>query len=561
MSSSTANALRSARHEGASVGRARIGRVVANTGRDLLVMIETGATARTALRLGDVMVLIGEGQTTVGVVSGMNMPAPGLESDGDDLWIAQVELMGTITIADETLGFTRSIPKPPALGDIAYRASPADLRRLYRNGDEKSYPIGIVLGQDDVAATIDGEGLVSGGFTVMGAPGSGKSSTAVSLVRALLRNRHPIRTVLLDPNNEYGRCFGKAAKCVAPRPGTFPHWILSFREFVWVLSCNGGALSADECSILEEAIPAARLRFVQRNRLPTDAATSMDAVSVDGPIPYRIADLIAHIDKHIASDEYRGRAAYQRLRTRIMSAVGDPRLSVLFGSVAATDTLEGLLKQIFCLEPDSPPTTVIQLGRLTAGLDRLVVSLICRMSAALAEWSMGRFRTLVLIDDAGRYAPPTPHDRVTELSLEAIRHLGNRPRKLGTTLGIIANQPREVHSATLNQTASFFIHRLPSQADVEAVEERLPESAAAFLGGLSNLGDGEVVGIGRGLPMAGRIAIAKLPETAIPRENMGPDSQAGEEELDAVAALVHRWRYCGIDEWAGPVMPPPAAPK
>ncbi|MEM9422444.1 MAG: ATP-binding protein [Pseudomonadota bacterium] len=523
-------------------GRERIGRVIANTGRDILVIIEGGQSARAALRLGDVVVIAGEEQATVGMVSGMNVPAPGLETQGDDLWIAQVELSGTLGLTPGAPPFSQSIPFPPALGDVSYKASATDLRRLFRNGDEGAYPIGTVLGQHDVAATIDAAGLLDGGFAVLGAPSSGKSATVASLVRAMLRHRHDVRTILIDPYNEYGHSFGKAAVRVTPEPGLIPHWLLSFDELLWVLSTNGGTLGEDETSILEEAIPAAKLRFIQRQT--SRSGGGRDAVSVDSPIPYRITDLVGYVDKNTHSDNARGRVSFSRLRTRIMAALADPKLSIFFGSVAPSDNLGELIKHLFRLDDKAPPMAVVQLGHLAAGVDQLVVSIICRLAAAVAEWGQGTRETLIVFEDAARFAPATPHDKIGQLTLQSIRRLGGRPRKLGTSIGAVFTHPASVCRDVLRQCGTSFIHRMPSQSDVDAVEDLLPEAAGAYLGAVANLGEGEAIGVGRGVPLAGRIGIARLPDAAIPSEHLvgAPELPP---EADEVAGLVHRWRYCG----------------
>ena len=531
-------------------GRERIGRVVANTGRDVLVIIEGGQSERSVLRLGDVVVIAGEEQATVGMVSGMNVPAPGLDSEGEDLWIAKVELSGTLGLTPGTPTFSRSIPFPPALGDVSYKASATDLRRLFRNGDEEAYPIGVVLGQHDVAATIDGDGVLNGGFAVLGAPSSGKSSTVASMVRAMLRHRHKVRTILIDPYNEYSHSFGKAAVRVTPEPGLFPHWLLSFEELLWVLSTNGGTMGEDEISILEEAIPAAKLRFLQRQSAhQTGGGGAREAVSVDSPLPYRITDLVGYIDKNAHSDNARGIVSFSRLRTRIMAALADPKLSILFGSVAPSDNLAALIRHLFRLEDNAPPMAVVQLGHLAAGVDQLVVSIICRLAAAMAEWGQGARKTLIIFEDAARFAPANPRDKIGELTLKSVRRLGGRPRKLGTSIGAVFSHPTSVSRDMLRQCGTYFIHRMPSQSDVEEVEDLLPEAAGAFLGAVANLGEGEAIGVGRGVPLAGRIGIARLPDAAIPSEHRvgAPDLPP---EADEVAGLVHRWRYCGAGEAA-----------
>lgn len=533
-------------------GRTRLGRVVANTGQELLVMIDSDDAARSSTRVGDIVVITVKGAAAVGLVSGMNEPAPGLDGESADLWMAQVELVGTLGLTLNVPTFTRSVSVGPTLGDVVYCATPMDLRRLFRNGDEKAYPVGVILGQDEVAATVDGDLLVDGGMAVLGNSGSGKSCTLASLVRAILRHRHSAGIVLIDPCNEYSRSFGKAAVCIAPEPGLIPYWVLSFKELQWVLSRSGGPLDTDERSLLEEAIPEARKRFGVRNTRQPAAGEDQAPFTVETPVPYRIFDVLNHLDKLAQDDGPESEPVLRRLRTRIKSAVADPRFALFFGENAAADNLGALMRRLFRLDARSAPMSVLQFAQLSAGVDRVAVAVVCRLATALAEWGEGRRRTLLLIEDIGRYAPARPMDEASKLSLDAIRLMGGRPRKLGTTIGVVGNDAREIHGDVMAQCATYFVHRLTSQAEIEAVHDFLPEAASTFLGGAPTLGVGETIGLGQGVPLAGRISISTLPEAAIPGEHRSPDAAAAAEEVDAI---IQRWREYGTGEWAAP--PPP----
>lgn len=524
-------------------GRTRIGRVVANTGRDLLVMIDQAEEARSTLRLGDMLVITANGSATIGVVSGMNIPAPGLDNEGEAIWLAQVELSGTMEFESEDSVFTRSINHSPSLGDVVHRASTTDLQRLFRNGAERSYPIGTIMDAENVSATIDGDALIEGGFAIVGADACGKSSTMASIVRALLRHRHPVKMVLIDPNNEYSQSFGKAARTVRPKSGTFPHWLLSYEELIWVLSTQGGELSEEEKSILEDILPVAKHRFFARAHRPRGFGPEM--VSVDVPIPYRVTDIISILDKNLTTDDMRSRPAYQRLRTRIMSASGDPRLSVFFGTVTATDTLGSLFSDLFSLEKGGPPMSVIQLASLPNGIDKIIVSIICRMAAAFTAWGGIEEQVLVLIDEAERFAPHSSSHPAMTLCLNAIRTLGERSKKSGAGIGLVTSHPRTVCREVLEKQGSFFVHRMPGQAEIDLLEDVMPEAATTFMGHISNLGQAELIAMGRAVPLAGRIAISPLPDNAIPREER---LQSTEQNMDStIDTLVRRWRFNGIE--------------
>lgn len=519
----------------------RIGRVVANTGRDVLIIVDSHIEKRPAIRIGDIVLLQAKRDVSVGIVSGINAPAPGIESDGEELWIVQVELVGRFEMKDGTTEFLRGAPAAPTLGSPVHLAGVSEIKLLHRHHQEDNLNYGMIQGHDGVQATIDPQGLMDGGFGILGGAGSGKSSTMACIVRTLLRARYPVHSLLIDPYNEFSRSFGRAANVIEPSPGLFPHWLLTFEEMVWVLSLQGGALSEIEKTVLDEAIPIMRRSFAQRN---SRAKMSPD-ISGDSPVPYRISDLISYIDKAASTGREKSADALQRLRARILEAVADPRLSIIFGNAATSDNLSDLMVDLFRLDGGAP-LSVLQLGRLAAGLDRLVVAVVSRLAAALAEWSGLKRQILILIDNAERYAPVQVEDEVTAFSREALRMLGGRPRKLGTSLGLTAAGPRVVDLDVLLRCSTIFLHRMPSALDGEAVEEILTEPAPTFVDGLPSLRQREVMVAGRGVPLPSRVMVTELPAIAIPGAR--PVAALTENALDDLEQTIERWRRYGTGE-------------
>ena len=75
----------------------------------------------------------------------------------------------------------------------------------------------------------------------------------------------------------------------------------------------------------------------------------------------------------------------------------------------------------------------------------------------------------------GRYAPAKPVRRSETLSKESLLELGGRPRKLGTTLGLVCSDARSVSRDIISQCATYFVHRLTSQTEIDTVTDVLPE--------------------------------------------------------------------------------------
>ena len=522
-------------------GRSRMGRVVANSGRDILVLIDAADVGRNAAHPGDVVVVGSSCDLVVGIVSALKEPAPGLESDGGDIWVAQVELLGTLGVGPARPVFTRSVATPPTLGDVVYSASHSDLARLLRNDEDEAYSIGRLTKDETVEATLDANRLLNGGFAVMGRARSGKSCTLAAIARAFLRHRHGATFVLVDPYNEYGRSFGKAAAVLAPEPGLFPHWLMSFAELRWALSQNGGPMGADESSVLEEAIPAARLRYRQRQHAgrQMDGAEDRAAATVESPFPYRLLDLISYIDKAASVEDYRDPAVFRRLRARIMASLADPRLAIFFGNGSVSDNLDELIGKIFRIGQPGPPMTVLQFAELSAGVDRVAMSVLARLTMVVAQWGSAAHPTVLLVEDAIRFAAATPNDDASQLSLGALRELGGTAQKLGISVGLVVSDTRQVSPEIIDACSTYFVHRLSRNSEIELVEDMLPE-AAALLALAPNLGCGEVIGVGAGLSMSGRFKVSHLPEAAIPTERSGglPPVETGGE----VADIISRWR-------------------
>ena len=533
--------------------RARVGRVIASSGAQHLVLIERQPQDARPLCAGDVLV-IGVGRTEplsgaqaplcVAAVTALTVPAPQTDGDADEMMIAEVDLYGTLTKG----GFTRGIDRTPALGDAVCAASGADLDCLYADGA----PVAELTGRPGQRAAIRPDALAVG-FGIVGALGSGKSATLAVLVRAMLRARTGIRPVLLDTHDEYARSFGRAANVVAPGPGFAPHWLLSFEELCWALSLAGGPLAGAERVLLAEVVPAARIRMLQR----TGAAAGMP-VGLDAPFPYRLTDAISYLDRTAHADPARVDAAYERLRARLGAAAADPRLGVVFGAPAAADTLPQLLADVFGMGDDGAPMSVVRLGALRLGLDRLVAAVLCRLARVIGEGTGGRERVLMLAEDAERYAPGRRLDAdgvagAERLSRAAVLDLAGAAHAGGVGIGFATARPSLVDETLLRAVPTLLIHRLPSETERAAVAGVLPEGSAATVAGVGTQRPRDCVAVGQGVPAQGRYTMDALPAAAVPQRAAAPapnPSRAG-----AAADLIGRWRY-GAD-----AVPANAAPR
>ncbi len=130
---------------------------------------------------------------------------------------------------------------------------------------------------------------------MLGTTGVGKSNGVAIILQQILDERPDLRIFLIDPHNEYGRCFGDKAQVLTPRNLRLPFWLFNFEETVDAFF--GGRPGIDEeVEILSEVIPLAKAAYVPAQGLATTArwprrrTAQAAGYGVDTPVPYRIED-------------------------------------------------------------------------------------------------------------------------------------------------------------------------------------------------------------------------------------------------------------------------------
>jgi DNA helicase HerA-like ATPase len=230
------------------------------------------------------------------------------------------------------------------------------------------------------------------------------------ILREVLAARPDLRVFLIDPHNEYARCFEQRAQVLTPRNLDLPFWLFNFEETVDVFFRGRPGLE-EETEILAEAIPLAKARFAAERGAADTSSIRKDApratgFTVDTPAPYRVADLIALIDARMGQLENRSLfPRYHRLLTRIETVRNDPRYAFMFESPSVgSDSMAQVLSQLFRLPPRGKPMTIMQLAGFPAEVVDSVVSVLCRMAFDFGLWSDGAIPLLFVCEEAHRYA-------------------------------------------------------------------------------------------------------------------------------------------------------------
>jgi hypothetical protein len=409
--------------------------------------------------------------------------------------------------------------------------------------------IGHIQQDSAIGAYLNANDMLNKHFAVLGTTGVGKSSGVALILQQIMKVRPDLRLFVLDVHNEYGRCFGEQAQVLSPRNLKLPFWLFNFEEIVDVFF--GGRPGVDEeIEILAEVIPYAKAAYTHYRGADRAVIKRSDpryaGFTVDTPVPYRIADLISHLDARMGKLENRSsRMIYHKLISRIETACNDPRQAFMFENAnVGGDTMAEVISQLFRLPANGVPMTVMQLAGFPSEVVDAVVSVLCRMAFDLGLWSDGVAPLLVVCEEAHRYAAA---DRAVGFgpTRRSISRIAKEGRKYGVFLGLVTQRPAELDPTILSQCSTLFAMRLTNDRDQALLRSAVSDTAANLLAFLPSLGTREVFAFGEGVALPTRLKFKQLPAHLLPKSEALSRTSADIEKdanSDFMGAIVERWR-------------------
>ena len=424
-----------------------IGRVIAVNGSQSTVDLSARAGIGETPTVGRFMGLTTAKSIIIGLITDVSeQPSPAAGAGQTFRKVAHLDLIGELLSRLSGIPrFQRGVTEYPNIGDSAAMLGERELRMVYGGADADHAHIGDLQQNTNIGVHIDIDNLVSRHFAILGATGVGKSSGVAIILQKILDTRPNLRVFLVDPHNEYGRCFGDKANVLNPRNLRLPFWLFNFEETIDAFF-GGRPGVEEEVEILSEVIPLAKGAYLQyrngangANGLLTKKREPKDAgFTADTPVPYRIEDLINLLDERMGKLENRSRAAlYHKLIGRIQTFRNHPRYAFMFENAnIGGDTMAEILSALFRLPPDGKPMTFMQLAGFPAEVVDSVVSVLCRMAFDFGLWSDGVAPLLFVCEEAHRYAPA---DKKVGFgpTKRALSRIAKEGRKYGVFLGLV----------------------------------------------------------------------------------------------------------------------------
>jgi uncharacterized protein len=509
-------------------------------------------------QVGDARVSVGkflgirtDQSLVIGVLTKISAEIDAMGTPHGDHATGQLDLVGELR-ADErnVLRFDRGVKEYPTIGDPAELIGHRELEAVFGGAGADTIDIGHLQQDQSIGAYVKIDDLVSKHFAVFGTTGVGKSSGVALILQQMLAARPNLRIFLIDPHNEYGRCFGDRAQILNPKNLKLPFWLFNFEETIDVFF-RGRPGVEEEIEILSELIPIAKGN-VSYTRGPADRPSirkqnpKSTGYTLDTPVPYRLDELVGLIDERMGKLENRSAwSKYHRLLTRIESARNDPRYSFMFENAnVGGDTMVEVLSQLFRLPANGKPMTIMQLAGFPAEVVDCVVSVVCRMAFEFGLWSDGASPILIACEEAHRYAPA---DRTIGFgpTRKAISRIAKEGRKYGIYLGLMTQRPADLDSTIISQCSTVFAMRIASDRDQSIVRAAVSDAAGSLLGFLPSLGAREVFAFGEGVPVPTRLRFKELPPDLVPRSEAlrhAPMETALSIDDTFLGTVIERWR-------------------
>lgn len=535
---------------------AEIGVIVSISGANAIVRLTTSLHSSASQAKGSpyigTLLTVDTGYTKVlCLISAMTLPPDTEQANQVEHGSAEVELIGELTKNSEGrfASFRRGVSISPRLGDSVEQATKDELEVAYNLSHAGAVQIGAIHQDRSIPAVIDVDEMLGKHFAILGSTGTGKSCTTAVILRQVL-SRHPnAHIVLLDPHNEYGKCFGSAAEVVRMADISLPFWFLNFEEIVETL-IGDAQKHESEVEILRDIMPIAKRQYL--NSLNQRGGATLqkrkgksDRITVDVPTPYRISDILRLINEHMGRLEVqKDLEPFKRLKSKIESTSQDPRYSFMFGSLTVQDNLADVLKRLFRIPVAGKPLTVIQLMGIPSEIVNVLVSVLARLAFDIAVWTEGRVPITFVCEEAHRYVPRDTNSGF-EPTKRALSRIAKEGRKYGASLGVVSQRPGDLDPAILSQCSTLFTMRLSNDSDQAIVRSALSDSAESLLNFLPSLGARETIVFGEGVTLPSRIVLLELPKDALPKGNTARFEDAWTEDVGddgLLDSIVDRWR-------------------
>ncbi|MFQ2788789.1 ATP-binding protein [Aeromonas caviae] len=461
------------------------------------------------------------------------------EDDADEIDAFEDSVVNTVKITlmgaarwdaiDQKYKFSRSLDHVPEIDSTCYVLKDAHLEEFMRVisecGDGKhSLELGSYKLNENARAYVDGNKLFQRHAALLGSTGSGKSWTVASILER--SSQLPSSNlVVFDLHGEYKE-LSYAKQLRVPGPDEvdvdddsllfLPYWLLNTDELQSLFIDRSEFTAHNQVMAFQDSI----IEKKRDSLVKAGNQEILDAFTLDSPIPFRIEDIIQHLEflnqqmipgktKEVQGPFY---GQFSRLLLRLKSKTTDRRYSFLFGGKQSTQDynyLSALAEKLMGFGKQKQSIKVIDFSEVPADILPVIIGLVARIIYQVQFWTDPNSRRPVafVCDEAHLYLPRKEGNPVERRAVEAFEKIAKEGRKYGVALMIVSQRPSDVSATILSQCNNIISLRLTNADDQATVRKLLPESLESLLEALPIMDVGEAMVVGDSVLLPSRIKI------------------------------------------------------
>jgi hypothetical protein len=494
----------------------------------------------------------------------------------------RVVLLGTYRTIEGTLRnrFKRGADSFPQIDRNCFLIEGGNLQRfmglLGKDLDEKQrLELGHFVIDSSAAAIANGDRFFQRHAAILGSTGSGKSC-AVSLILERANARKHANIIVFDMHGEYASLANPPDREDGTKPSPIatlfkiagpgdldkpqgnilflPYWLLNREEMISMIVDRSDQNAPNQAARFTTHVKELKDATLKNEKQETVRAT----FTVDSPVPYKLADLLAKLrdddtgmkpgsSKAEIKGDWNGKLT--RFISRLEAKAEDRRYGFMFKPPADALKYDWLAKQIAkLLAPGDGHCgiKIVDFSEVPSDVLPVVTGVFARLLYDVQFWMQMEKRTpfVFVCDEAHLYLPVREDaDAVEKQALYSFERIAKEGRKYGVSLLVVSQRPSDVSRTILSQCNNFLILRLTNDQDQNVVRRLMPDSLAGVLDGLPLLDIGEALLLGDAILLPARIKL-KFPAIEPLSQTRNFWQEWGEKAPDsaAVAAAVETLR-------------------
>ncbi|MBN2287040.1 MAG: ATP-binding protein [Tissierellales bacterium] len=483
-------------------------------------------------------------------------------------------LLGTYRIIDGIARnrFKRGADSFPQIDRDCYLIEGGNLQRfmglLGKDLDEtQRLELGNFTVDNSAVAIANGDRFFQRHAAILGSTGSGKSC-AVSLILERAHARRYSNIIVFDMHGEYAsltapqankdgtvpaaiaasfRIAGPGDLTNPPENALFlPYWLLNREEMLSMILDRSDQNAPNQAARFTNHVRELKETTLKNEKQETVLAT----FTVDSPIPYKLNELIQHLEKDNTTKgvgktgpvkgEWEDRLT--RFISRLKSKVEDRRYGFMFKPpeyALKYNWLSEQVKKLLAPGEEKHGIKVVDFSEVPSDVLPVVTGVFARLLYDVQFWMEPKKRTpfVFVCDEAHLYLPVREDsDAVEKQALYSFERIAKEGRKYGVSLIVVSQRPSDVSRTILSQCNNFLILRLTNDQDQNVVRRLMPDSLAGVLDGLPLLDAGEAFLLGDAILLPARIKL-KFPSIEPLSQTRNFWQEWGEEAPDSAAVV------------------------